>query len=875
MVSDSNERIIFVPTTRLRREQVLPFSETAEWKLKTMNLNASASGQESHNCPPASPLSLVPTHIRLLHVPLLLLLYAVFLLLIVSTISAQTAARLVPRYPTTSTSYPLAQTARNQAPISSATSDSHTSPSPIQQPKSLKFTLIAGKYWKFNIKTNSLQTSHREKELRLHKNVSANNFIIDDDGWFQYNHQQQQLFAWPSLSVKPATYHFVLLPSGLDFEADGEIVVNSLDVVANIVVELIRPLHPLAKFDVDQLIDHKFSLDYLHRLSSYPLLVSQIVSVLDQVFRNNSIQFQDTSSTAAATTTDQRTTTSSLLSLIHTNKQLRSTNRLSEYLLIDSSYSEDGEIFSLTWTTLPSLINNTIALITECRLTNINDTVTKLSSPSLGYQNESQKFVIYYSLEASALNSQAIVPTERGNYALRLSLNGPCRSSKVIEELAIPITSNLYNGLAADGDEKENNIFDRQISSTAAPFPFELGSTKPTSGPAKLTKSGNSDTTATEVTTIESNAAQPSDLAPTTTTTATNSSPDRAISSPGTPQEHSQLLTQSLAAKTSDDSTTTTPALKTAPAEPKPEPELEVGQAADTTTRALTSSTSARDAIEVQQPALASDQPAPSKPPLEQAPPDEREQQPQQQQQPQTKIPPQIKSFANFLDLPIEQIETFMSNTTTSTPASSGGQIGNSIAMAAKDNATTNYVPSVSSQTKPETSLNEDLIGVVNEVVDYLVSIAIPLAVIIGTILLTSIIIALCSLRRKRRKSKEYEVGDRFKFRYGSERRGFLKNSSRPVILEADQKSLSMGGTPMHKAVVTNKNKTNYDEDLKKKSYNSDGKKGRRSHGGSQDGPTTGNGFFDMNVFASGRSSVGDCEGGSSGGDRGGGGGGR
>jgi len=99
-----------------------------------------------------------------------------------------------------------------------------------------------------------------------------------------------------------------------------------------------------------------------------------------------------------------------------------------------------------------------------------------------------------------------------------------------------------------------------------------------------------------------------------------------------------------------------------------------------------------------------------------------------------------------------------------------------------------------------ESSLNEDLIGILNDVTEYLVSVAVPVAIVVGSVLVVSILIAICNLCMKRKKSKQFEVGDRFKFRYGSERRHFLKNGSKPVILEADQKSLSIGGTPQHRA---------------------------------------------------------------------------
>jgi hypothetical protein len=117
-------------------------------------------------------------------------------------------------------------------------------------------------------------------------------------------------------------------------------------------------------------------------------------------------------------------------------------------------------------------------------------------------------------------------------------------------------------------------------------------------------------------------------------------------------------------------------------------------------------------------------------------------------------------------------------------------------------NASSSNSVSAINNTSRESSLNDDLIGILNDITDMMVSIAVPLAVVLGIVLILSILIAICNLCIKRRKSKQFEVSDRFKFRYGSERKGFLKKSSKPVILEADQKSISMGGTPRHQPLL-------------------------------------------------------------------------
>lgn len=616
-----------------------------------------------------------------------------------------------------------------------------------QQPKSLKFTLIAGKLWRFNIRPNSF-FNYKEGELRLHKNVSFNNYIIDDDGWFQYNPQQQQLFSWPSLSIKPGTYHFVLLPSGVDFEADSENTV-SVDVVANIVVELIRPLYQGLRNDIDQLIDHKFSLDFLHRHQAYPLLLQQIVSVFDTILRaNNNITQHNPIASNVSTTTSIPTTT--LTAVLAQQKSLKLVNKLSEYLLISSIYSSDGEFFSLTWSTHPGLsTNNSITQISECRLSTINDTVTKLSSLSSGQQSEKEKFVIYYPLDAPFANSQAIVPTERGNNALKLILNGPCQKEKIVDELGIVPSSASSSLTAPDVDDKENNIVDLLAIPTASKVvslknsTVLLASEAIDSGPANTTQATYTTTTTTSTTksplpiSIEAASIPATTVKPVTSTVS--------IQSSTTAVKTSQTSNASTTQATSNNST-------------------------------LPSPITARKVNKLEAQVVKSEE----SPLMQQPPP----------QPPKTQ--PQAKSFADFLDSNNISIKN-ATMTTTTTPRATN------ISAEPESNLFINVVPSNFSNTSSvEASLNEELIGIVDSIMNYLLSVAIPVAIIVGVVLLICTLVALCSLYNKKKKSKQLKVRNRFDFRYGSERRGFLKNSSEPVILDADQKSISMGGTPKH-----------------------------------------------------------------------------
>lgn len=690
--------------------------------------------------------------------------------------------------------------------IATTTLPYNQSSSNQQQPKSLKFTLIAGKFWKFQIKSNSF-TSHKEGELRLHKNVSLNNYIIDDESWFQYNPKQQLLFAWPNLYIKPGIYQFVLLPSGIDFEADSENTVN-LDIAANIVVELIRPLYPSYSNDIEQYIDYKFSLDYLHRHSTYPLLLNQITAVFETLSslqtttinknnnykQSNEHQVNLNSSILQTTTTEQTKSSSSLLEKL---KGLKPTNKLAEFLLINQTYSSDGEFFSLTWTTQPSLINNTITQIQDCRLGTITDIITKLSNISSGYQNGEDKYTLYYPLEATAaLSTQAIVSTDRGQHLLKLNLNGPCRRSKVLDDLGIvTINSNSERSLnntpttivpTFDVEDKENNnSIDSIVTSNK--------NNTQTSHPGLPEPEAIDSNTATVI-------QEPSTTIATTSTT-TKTTPSS--------KESGTITIELISANLGTEDAAVN--------------ELVVDKVNKTTLEAQqvdksrnSDSNNTNDVTTVETSTLSTDK---------------------LKELQTTKNQPQAKSFANFLDAndspsttststqqavptttvistvtQFEQPSIILGSTTSATAPMQNTSF--STKMPDTNLSNNNNESTMSSvaitPTSSESSLNEDFLGILNNAMDYLVSIAVPASIIVGSILIFSILIALCHLFMKRKKSKQFQVRNRFKFRYGSERRGFLKNSSKPVILDADRKSLSCGGTPIHHQQV--KNASNFND---------------------------------------------------------------
>lgn len=630
---------------------------------------------------------------------------------------------------------------------------------PLHTTKSLKFTLIAGKSWRFVIKGSSLP-SYKGAELRLHKNVSSGNFIIDDEGWFQYNPQQQQLFAWPSLTQKSGTYYFVLLPSGVDIEADSENIVNP-EVAASIVVELIKPLYQGIKAgqDIYQLIDYEFSLDYLHRHPTYPLLLNQIFSLFEALVKPNASATQQ----QLQVTTTTNSPGSSLLTTISPNQQVvgsgRPPNRLGEYLLLSSSYSQDGELFSVAWSTHPALLNNTITPISECRVNTITDTISKLSSLSAGFQSDENKFTLHYTLEAPQRNNtQAISPTERTN-ALKLTLNGPCQTAKILEELGIqqPQQQQQQMGKVANAsssaDDIANNDADKFGTSTAS-----------------ITTTLNSTTNSTVVPGPEA---------------IVTSTANQIISSETTPSNSSTLSSLQIGA--SDNSTV-------GPNQP----------------RSISHQSGESDS-----PSVVSSSPSSvgTEPPVIKTSNTKLQ---------QTKVQPQAKSFENFLEINDMQpppISTSASPEVATTQQDRNLSSVTGVVGSTNINEKLGVVPAVTvTPAAAEPSFNEDFIGILDEVMNYLISVAVPASIIVGTILLVSIVFALCHLYRKRKKSKEFQVRSRFDFRYSSERKGFLKNSSRPVILEADQKSLSMGGTPQHKASA-NKNKQNKITDEERKHY--------------------------------------------------------
>jgi len=619
------------------------------------------------------------------------------------------------QFPVNSSITKLITTTTTSKPTTQSNSSSYSA----QQPKSFKFTLISGKFWKFNVKASSL-TDQKEGELRLHKNLS-HSYLIDDDSWFQYNPKEQQLFAWPNLLVKPGTYHYVLLPSSVDIEADSENNIHP-DIVASIVVELIRPLYPDSKSDYSTFIDHKFSLDYLHRHPAYPLLLQQIISIFDTLTRSNPSQHQQNMGLAS----NQTAVVPSVL--LTQQKSSKLSNKLGEYLLINSSYSPDGELFSISWSTVPSLVNNTVTQISECRITTINDTVSRLSSSSSGYLKEGDKYIVHYPFETPSASSQALAQT--GNYSLTLTLYGPCQRSKLIMELGITSMGKNLDPIP-DIDDKENNMVESQAASL-------LKQNVVTDLPGLPTPEAIDSSTGMQTSTAPqfSSIVTHPPISVTTTAPIVSSSPPQDLQSTTQPSE-----TRATSFGAYDPGS---------------------NQTANGTQMTSSEYTTTM--------------------------------------QPQLKMQSQAKSFVSFLDLDESKPRDPVPSSVTEPRSPSN--ITKDIDLAAT-NSSVSIVPTKSTGSLSESSLNEDFIGILNDVMEYLVSVAIPVSIIIGSILLISILIALCSLCVKRRKSKQFQVRNRFNFRYGSERRAFLKNSSKPVILDADQKSLSMGGTPQHRNKMT------------------------------------------------------------------------
>lgn len=675
---------------------------------------------------------------------------------IVLLVSAQTVPRTInEQNPSNTTDITLSTTDK---------SNINTTLKPIQrsqqQTKSFKFTLVAGKFWRFDIKANSFST-YKGGELRLHKNVSVNNYTIDDDGWFQYNHQQQQLFAWPSLSTKPGTYNYVLLPSKIDLEEENENMIN-IEVVASIIVELIRPLYPANKSDIDQLVDHKFSLNDLRRHPSYLLLLQQMVSVFEFIGTRSQNSTQNSTTSLFATSTGS----------VSSHQK----NKLNEYLLIGSNYSQDGESFSLTWSTHPSLLSN-ITQISKCRLSVIRDTVAKLSSLANVQHREDEKFVFYYSIAASSLNSQAIVPDLRGNTLLKLILNSPCQNETIVEELGLTSHKKFSDSLGWDADDKENSIIPIQATSKVISTTFLPGLPTPEAVNSNTAQQSQINSTPqTSTPTISTNNPQNS-LLVTTSKTNQTSVTEASISA----QTNSPALVNPSAPNTT---VVPTNLLVTTTTIVMPETTLD-GR--------IVNITPIRDIIRESpiEPTKASTNSTADRTPLVTK---------------ATKIEglfvPQPKSFAEFFDSSDKQQQnpTLFGKTLTHEVTKPLDSSINSQSVSVVSTMNPNLVT--------ESTLNEDLIGIIDDIMNYLTSVAVPVSIVIGAILLLSILIAVWSLCVKRRQSKEFQVRNRFDFRYGSERRVFLKNSSKPVILDVDQKSLSMGGTPQHKSgKKTSKNK--------------------------------------------------------------------
>lgn len=646
-------------------------------------------------------------------------------------------------------------------------------PSTQRLPKSYKFTLTAGKLWRFTFTTKSYPTT-KGTELRLHKNLSINNYLIDDDGWFQYDHQLQQLYAWPSLEVRPGTYHYVLLPSGLDLEAEGENTINS-EVVANIVVELIRPIYGATKSDIEQLIDHKFSLNFLHRQGAYTLLLHQVVAVFNSLSkpgsaaRNDSfLKLQDILPTTTINPSSPPTISSIVPSNVQNQKNWRPSDKLNEYLLLSSTYSSDGEYFSLTWTTNTSPKSNTISLLNDCRFSIINETVSRFSfnPPNIEDSEDDDKYTISIKIDPSRLNSQAIIPTKRGNFALKLTLKGPCRRDKIIESLG-SISSARLPKLQSE----KLTEFSKDSSTTSPDTIFNR--TNNNLSPASYTRlpglpvpEAIDSTTATHTHTIN-----------TLQSRSISNSSDIIISSSTT--ESPKTTTSYLISASS-------PTVLPKQADSKPE----INRRSDDKNSSSTSSTIM-------------------------AHPTSNET--------YTKQAPQAKSFASYLDLnesisntnatimspdstistsnqtqdthPV-QVVPYIEATTSSTPYDDGALI-ESNAPKLPDILRSNIssIP-LNSQDR---GLTDDFLDVLSDIMDHLIAVAVPVSVVIGAVLLISIIIALCNLRHKKKKARQFGVNDRFSFRYNSERRAFLKSSSKPVILEADQKSISLCGTPVRK----------------------------------------------------------------------------
>lgn len=91
-------------------------------------------------------------------------------------------------------------------------------------------------------------------------------------------------------------------------------------------------------------------------------------------------------------------------------------------------------------------------------------------------------------------------------------------------------------------------------------------------------------------------------------------------------------------------------------------------------------------------------------------------------------------------------------------------------------------------------------IKLIEETKDYLGPVAVTALIIVCILLFLCVGITYIVTCIKRKNSQKFRVRNRFDFRYESERRAFLKKGSKPVILESDQRNISIGGTPQHHA---------------------------------------------------------------------------
>lgn len=645
------------------------------------------------------------------------------------------------------------------------------------QAKVFKFTLIAGRYWKFILKPNTLASITNNSELRLHRKLSDTSYVIDDDGWFQFNPHLLQLVGWPSLITPSGVYEYCLLPAALDVESettDSNIVNN--EVVASIVVQLIKPIFFQYK-DIDKLVDHKFSLDYLHRHASYPVLLNQVIAIFDIIVSQPPLdnnQAQNASSqhtTSSGHRVARRALPGASLAFNSTAsaKYAPPTNKLAECLLIDAAPTKDGSLFSFTWSTHPSLINGTIIPILDCRLKTILDTVSKISSLKTGALRTANdaSISLQYTIDVKKLNSSSIVPTERGNYSLKLVLNSACKARQYIEELLkLSPSARSDSSTVLDAENSINSVFESENGKENLATPITT-TIQPTYSSALYTTALPLDPNSTLLAAplnvdsgIERNR-RPERLGPDFT------SESRALL-----DSRTQILNSSTVLPTTTQFETlysgqenkTFVFVTEAPKQNRavPDPVTFAQQSPQTTTD---------QTYLINQHVSSSPTALPTS---------------------TLRVSPQPKSFVS------EYLETVTRPPENMSSLAVTIAIVNSTTAAPSINST--YADEDTKVSGSEQKSEKDLTDFLNSVVEDLTLYAVPVAMVVGAVLVLSIMIALLSLCVKKRKASKLRPTSRFDFRYGSERRAFIKNSSKPVILEADKKSLSMGGTPQHRA---------------------------------------------------------------------------